>query len=146
MRLSTRYLVAVFMYSLICSALVSLHAAGHGPTFTLPAGIFYCLARSLLFFLAFSFLGVPMAYVCLSLYRTARHHGILHCLLFGIMWGCGTLGVLAMLLTVSTLTLSASGHDILNWSRALGTSLVSSAIAGLVFWVLSPSTGCKIAS
>ncbi|KXV71349.1 hypothetical protein NKW54_08795 [Acetobacter cerevisiae] len=139
MRLSVRYLVAVFIFSLIWSALVSLHAAGHGPTtLTPPSAILYCLARSGLFFLAFSFLGVPMGWVCLSLYRATHHRSLLHCLLFGMLWGCGTMALLGVLLALGSFALSASGHEALNWPRALTTSALSGAVAGLVFWSLTP--------
>lgn len=140
MRLSVRYFVAVFVFSLINSALVSLHAAGHGPTLTPPSAILYCLARSGLFFLAFSFLGVPMGWVCLSLYRATHHRSLVHCVFFGVLWGCGTMGLLGLLLAFGSFSLSASGHEALNWTRALATSGLSGAVAGLVFWYLTPTS------
>lgn len=138
MRMGARYLVAVFIFSLTWSVLVSLHAAGHGPTLTPPSAILYCLARSGLFFLTFAFLGVPMGWVCLSLYRATRHHSLLYCLFLGMLWGCGTMGLLGVLLTLGSFSLSASGHEALNWTRALTTSTLSGAVAGVVFWYLTP--------
>ncbi|WP_215762940.1 hypothetical protein [Acetobacter sp. P1H12_c] len=143
MRLGQRYFVTVLSYSFICSALVSLYGAGHGPTLTPPAALLYCLGRSGLFFLVFVFLGVPMACLCLSLHRalsrTSHHTTLPGCLLLGIIWACGTAALLGLLLAVASFSLSASGHALPDWNRILITNIAGGAAAGLVFWLASPA-------
>lgn len=90
MRLTARYLVAVCIFSLTCSALVSLYAARHGLMLAVPAALLCWLGRS------------------------------------------------ALLLTLARFSLSASGHDAIAWGRAAATSGVGGALAGLVFWFLTP--------